>query len=82
MLQEKGSVTPELTEAMLNAISPEIMNAVRNAQQASSVAPLPPDVENILKQAATGQAPEEAEEPAEEPAEEQTEEAPTEEQPQ
>jgi hypothetical protein len=55
MLQERGTITPELTEAMLNAISPEIMNAVRNAQQAASVAPLPPDVEEVLKQA-TGQA--------------------------
>jgi hypothetical protein len=55
MLQERGTITPELTEAMLNAISPDIMNAVRNAQQAASAAPLPPDVEEVLKQA-TGQA--------------------------
>jgi hypothetical protein len=58
MLQEKGTITPELTEAMLNAISPEIMNVVREAQQAASVAPLPPDVEEVLKQA-TGQTDEE-----------------------
>ena len=51
MLSEKGSVTPELTEAMLNTIAPEMMDAVRQAQQSSSVAPLPPAVEEILKKA-------------------------------
>jgi hypothetical protein len=56
MLAEKGVITPELTEAMLNAVAPDVMNAVREAQQASSVAPLPPDVESILQQA-TGATP-------------------------
>jgi hypothetical protein len=56
MLTEKGVITPELTEAMLNAVAPDVMNAVREAQQASSVAPLPPDVETILQQA-TGATP-------------------------
>ena len=51
MLKEKGALTPELTEAMLATLAPEVMNAVRNAQQATSVAPLPPDVQNILDQA-------------------------------
>ena len=60
MLQEKGSLTPELTEAMLGAVSPEIMNAVRAAQQGQSVAPLPTEVEEVLKRAAAGEpAPEE-----------------------
>jgi hypothetical protein len=62
MLQEKGSLTPELTEAMLGAVSPEIMNAVRAAQQGQSVAPLPTEVEDALKRAAAGEpAPEEEE---------------------
>jgi hypothetical protein len=62
MLQEKGSLTPELTEAMLGAISPEIMNAVRAAQQGQSVAPLPTEVEDALKRASAGEpAPEEEE---------------------
>ena len=62
MLQEKGSLTPELTEAMLGAISPEIMNAVRAAQQGQSVAPLPTEVEDALKRATAGEpAPEEEE---------------------
>ena len=66
MLTEKGAITPELTEAMLNAVAPEVMNAVRTAQQATSVAPLPPDVEEVLKQA-TGATSEEGATPAEEP---------------
>jgi hypothetical protein len=56
MLTERGVLTPELTEAMLAAVSPEMMNAVRGAQQAASVAPLPPDVEDALKSASPGAA--------------------------
>ena len=52
MLTERGVLTPELTEAMLAAVSPEMMNAVRGAQQASSVAPLPPEVQDVLNKAA------------------------------
>ena len=76
LLQSRAVLTPELTEAMLGAVSPEMMNAVREAQQGSSVAPLPPEVEEVLRQAtgggqnATGEQPEEAEAEAEEPSEE------------
>jgi hypothetical protein len=56
MLQERGVLTPELTEAMLAAVSPDLMNAVRNTQQEASVAPLPPEVQEVLQQA-TGGAP-------------------------
>lgn len=74
LLTERGVFTPEMTEAMLGAVAPDMMDAVRSAQQASSVAPLPPEVEKVLKQA-TGQATEEPAEqeetpPAEEPADE------------
>jgi len=70
LLQDRGVVTPELTEAMLGAVAPDVMNAVREAQQGSSVAPLPPEVEEALKNAVPGaegeggpapQAPEEGE---------------------
>jgi hypothetical protein len=54
MMQQRGVFTPELTEAMLGAISPDIMEKIRGAQQAASVAPLPPDVEAALQQAASG----------------------------
>jgi hypothetical protein len=51
MLFEKGAITPELTEAMLGALSPELMMKVREAQQGASVAPLPESVEQLLQQA-------------------------------
>jgi hypothetical protein len=54
LLQERGTITPELTEAMLGALAPDVMNAVKDAQQASSVAPLPPELESVLQQAGTG----------------------------
>lgn len=60
MLREKGVITPELTEAMLGALAPEMMDAVRQSQQASSVAPLPAEVESILSgQTSTPPAPQE-----------------------
>lgn len=46
---EKGIITPELTEAILNAVAPEVFEAVRGAQQASSVGPVPPEVQQILE---------------------------------
>lgn len=55
LLQSRAVLTPELTEAMLGAVSPDMMNAVREAQQGSSVAPLPPEVEQALQQAGGGQ---------------------------
>ena len=48
MMYEKGALTPELTEAMLGAIAPDIMGSVRSAQQESSVAPIPPEVQQAL----------------------------------
>ena len=54
MLSERGALTPELTEAMLGAVAPDVMNAIRTAQQAASVAPLPPEVEQALQQASAG----------------------------
>jgi hypothetical protein len=54
LLQDRGVITPELTEAMLGAVAPEVMNAVREAQQGSSVAPLPPEVEEALKGVSPG----------------------------
>ena len=48
LLIEKGMLSPELTEALMNAVSPDIMNAARDATQANSVAPESPDVESAL----------------------------------
>lgn len=46
---EKGMVTPELTEAVLNALAPEVMNKAREVQQATSAAPVPPEVQQMLQ---------------------------------
>ena len=45
---EKGAITPELTEAMLRAVAPDVMAAARSAAQEASAAPIPPEVENLL----------------------------------
>ena len=49
LLIEKGMLTPELTESMLTVVAPEVMQATRAASQATSVAPIPPEVERLLK---------------------------------
>lgn len=49
LLVEKGVITPELTEALLSAVAPEMMAKAREAQQASSVAPMPQDVSQMLQ---------------------------------
>jgi hypothetical protein len=36
---------------MLGAIAPEVMESVRQAQQADSVAPVPPEIDQLLSQA-------------------------------
>ena len=51
LLNERGTITPELTEAMLAAFAPEAMNAVRDAAQAQSVAPMDPALQQQLDQA-------------------------------
>lgn len=70
LLQSRAQITPDLTEAMLGVVSPEIMDAIRAAQQASSVGPIPPEVEEVLKQAsAEAQSAETGETPPETPGE-------------
>ena len=48
MLIQKGSISPELTEALLGTIAPDIMGKARQTSQEQSVAPLPPNVEQAL----------------------------------
>ena len=68
LLIEKGAVSPELTQSMINAIAPDIMNKVREVQQAESVAPVPPEIEQILNQASNpGEAPAQEQPPTEQP---------------
>jgi hypothetical protein len=65
LLQERGAITPELTEAMLKAVAPDVMQAVQQVSQESSVAPMSPELQTLLD-GAIGEAP--AETPTEEPA--------------
>jgi hypothetical protein len=51
---EKGMITPELTEAVIGAMAPDVINATRQAQQATSVAPIPPEVAQMLGQQPAG----------------------------
>lgn len=71
LLQSRAQITPDLTEAMLGVVSPEIMKAIRAAQQAGSVGPIPPEVEEVLKQAAGEAKAAESEETPEETAPEE-----------
>lgn len=48
LIQEKGTITPELTESLLAAFAPEVLKAARDASQAGSVAPIPPEVQQVL----------------------------------
>lgn len=49
MVAERGQITPELTEAVLTALAPQVMDKVRGAQQANSVGPIPPEVQQALQ---------------------------------
>jgi hypothetical protein len=68
MVLEKGMITPELTEAMIGAIAPEVINKIRDAQQSQSVAPVPPDVMQMLQGGPPADAPAAEPAPAEAPA--------------
>jgi hypothetical protein len=61
MILEKGMITPELTESILNALAPDVLGKAREVQQASSVAPVPPEIAQMLGgQPPAGAAPEAA----------------------
>jgi hypothetical protein len=69
ILLQKGMITPELSEAMLAAVAPEIIDAARQAQQQSSVGPMPDQLQQMLQgqPAAPEGAPAAPEAPAEPP---------------
>lgn len=48
MLIDKGPLTPELSEALLSVVAPDIMKAVREASQASAPTPMDPEVAEAL----------------------------------
>jgi hypothetical protein len=61
LLVEKGQITPELTEAMLGVVAPDVISKIREASQDASPAPVPAEVESIL----SGEAPTEPTAPTE-----------------
>jgi hypothetical protein len=67
LLFQRGAITPELSEALLNTIAPDLFQAARASQQANSVAPVPTEVQDILSgqaEPAPAPAPEATPEPA------------------
>ena len=57
LLISKGMLTPETSIALLTTIAPEIMNATRQMSQEQSVAPIPPEIDQILQEATGVDAP-------------------------
>lgn len=60
---DKGMITPELTQTMLEAVAPEIRDLIKNTSQANSAAPMSPEIEQLLEGGPTP-APAPSEEPA------------------
>ena len=54
LLVEKGMITPELTEAMLGVVAPDVMEKIRGAAQAANPAPLPEGLDQMLQGAPVG----------------------------
>jgi len=48
LVVNKGAITPELTEALLSAVAPDLMGQIRGLQQAQANAPIPEDVQQLL----------------------------------
>lgn len=57
MLLEKGLFSPELTQSLLQVVAPDLMDSVRQANLAQSVAPIPGNVQNVLSGQPAGAAP-------------------------
>ena len=68
MIMEKGAITPELTEAVIGAIAPDLMASTRQSQQENSVAPVPSELSQLLQGAPPASAPAPTPAPTETPA--------------
>lgn len=51
LIIDKGTLTPDLTEGMLKAVAPEIIEAVRAANQATAAAPIPNSLDEKINAA-------------------------------
>ena len=49
MVMQKGMVTPELTEALLRSVAPEVMGEVREQAMEESGAGIPPEIDELLQ---------------------------------
>ena len=49
LIISKGMITPELTEQMLKAVAPELNDLIRTASQAANVAPISPELDQLLE---------------------------------
>jgi hypothetical protein len=49
LVVSKGAITPEFTENLLAAVAPEIIKLVKENQQANSVAPMSPEIDQLLQ---------------------------------
>ena len=49
LVLNKGVITPELTEAMLGVVAPDVMDKIREASQAANPAPMPPGMQEMLQ---------------------------------
>ena len=54
LLADKGQFSPDFTEAIMGTVAPEMMHAIRIAQQAASVAPVPAEIQHLLQGPADG----------------------------
>lgn len=48
MLMDKGGLDPQLTEALLRVIAPDVIDAARGANQAATATPIPGEAQDIL----------------------------------
>jgi hypothetical protein len=48
LVLQKGMITPELTEAMLATVSPEIMGKIREESMQTGGSPIPSDIDQLL----------------------------------
>jgi len=55
LIINKGMVTPELTEALLRSVAPDVMEQIRAQSMEESGAAIPPEVDQLLNQAAEGE---------------------------
>jgi hypothetical protein len=67
LAMEKGMITPEFTEAIIGAVAPEVIQKVRGIQQEANIAPIPPEIDQLLSGEAPAAEPEAEAPPLAEP---------------